>query len=284
MAGGAKDGSKNGKPYFQTLWRVQEKAIFLIMRPLSSILLRFVLATSLLTASLAVLPWHAAYAQSADEAEAEQEAMDAQKQAEARKEARKSAPPSALPGAESDEADTSHARVDINPTAALFDAINRGSIIGVKEAVNRGADTNAHNVLDQTPLDLAIDLGRNDIMFQLLSLRTYNPDGQLFTDSTHDDITTQDGIGHLSIHGQTGITALAPKAPLAEDRGQPNPAIGFLGFEGPATVASKPSPTAHHLGGPKRAAQYHIAPSHHGTAKQQTLHHQHMATTTPREH
>lgn len=213
------------------------------MRPLSSWLPHIVFALGLSTASLLMMPYKA-HAQSADEAEAEQDAMNAQKQAEARKAARHAAPPSALPGAETEDEDNSHARVDVNPTAALFDAVNRGSLVGAKEALNRGADINARNVLDQTPLDLAIDLGRNDIMFQLLSLRTYNPDGKLITSSSHES-----NGEHITINGQAGITAKAPPR-IIEDRGQPIPAVGFLGFNGPsapepAHPALRPLPVRH---------------------------------------
>ncbi|MCX5616702.1 ankyrin repeat domain-containing protein [Bombella sp. TMW 2.2559] len=207
---------------------VEEKALFPIMRPLSSFLPRLAFAIGLSALSVAALP-HRAQAQSANEAEAEQDAMDAQKQAEARKDARRAAPPSALPGADSDNGDNSHARMDVNPTAALFDAINRGSLLGAKEALSRGADINARNILDQTPLDLAIDLGRNDIMFQLLSLRTYNPDGRLVTNVEHEDASG----GHISINGRAALTAKAP--PVVEDRGHPIPSVGFLGFNGPAS-------------------------------------------------
>ncbi|WP_182081891.1 ankyrin repeat domain-containing protein [Bombella favorum] len=231
------------------------------MRPLSSFLPRLAFAIGLSAASVVVMP-HRAHAQSADEAEAEQEAMDAQKQADARKEARRSAPPSALPGADTNDGDNSHARVDINPTAALFDAINRGSLLGAKEALSRGADINARNVLEQTPLDLAIDLGRNDIMFQLLSLRTYNPDGKLITSTTHDETDT-----HISVSGQASLAAKAP-APVVENPGQPLPSVGFLGFNGPSApptrkaVAHAPQrgarPVAHHT-------THHNTPAHKAT-------------------
>ncbi|TPW35915.1 ankyrin repeat domain-containing protein [Oecophyllibacter saccharovorans] len=172
--------------------------------------------------------------QSQAEAEAESEAMQAQAKAEARKAAKQAAPPSALPGAEGSSDDDEHARVDINPTAALFDAINKGSIIAAKEALNRGADPNAHNVLDQTPLDMAIDLGRNDIMFLLLSMRTYNPDGQLITETHHGQIgQDSQGNGHLDVSSRANVVARArpvrPPRP-SSDGGRPQPQIGFLGF------------------------------------------------------
>ena len=59
----------------------------------------------------------------------------------------------------------------MSPTDALFDAINRGDIANARDAVNRGANIDAHNVLGLTPLELSVDLGRNDISFLLLSMR-----------------------------------------------------------------------------------------------------------------
>lgn len=181
-------------------------------------------------APLACVPWHAAHAQSADEAEAEQEAMDAQKKAEARKAARHAAPPSVLPGADSDDSDESHARMDLNPTNALFDAVNRGSLMAAKEALNRGADMNAHNALDQTALDLAIDLGRRDIMFLLLSLRSYNADDQVTADASHGAITTTPDHSHIKVNGEKSAPETTSTRAIIDDGGQPQPEMGFLGF------------------------------------------------------
>ncbi|MCC7427309.1 MAG: ankyrin repeat domain-containing protein [Alphaproteobacteria bacterium] len=58
-----------------------------------------------------------------------------------------------------------------NPTTALFAAINAGEIDAVREAVAAGGDVLARNILGLTPIDLAIDLGRNDIAFYLMSQR-----------------------------------------------------------------------------------------------------------------
>ena len=57
------------------------------------------------------------------------------------------------------------------PTEALFDAINRGDILTARDAISRGADLDGTNLLGVTPLELSVDLGRNDISFLLLSLR-----------------------------------------------------------------------------------------------------------------
>ena len=60
---------------------------------------------------------------------------------------------------------------DMSPTEGLFDAINRGDLPAARDAVNRGANLNGRNVLGLSPLDLSVDLGRNDISFMLLSMR-----------------------------------------------------------------------------------------------------------------
>ncbi len=83
------------------------------------------------------------------------------------------APPPALPGAARHEAAAPATKpaLDMQPNDALFDAINRGDMATARDALSRGADINGHNVLGMTPLELSVDLGRNDITFLLLSLR-----------------------------------------------------------------------------------------------------------------
>jgi hypothetical protein len=87
----------------------------------------------------------------------------------------KPAAPPALPGSRVEKTEPAPAApgaADLPPTEALFDAINRGDMLAARDAINRGADLNGHNVLGLSPLDLSIDLGRNEITFLLLSLRT----------------------------------------------------------------------------------------------------------------
>ena len=86
---------------------------------------------------------------------------------EAKAAAAAAAPPPALPGAVPSDsaAPRGHVALDVNPNAALFDAINRGDLAGAKDALSRGADLQAVNILGQKPLDMAIDLNRNDITF-----------------------------------------------------------------------------------------------------------------------
>ena len=82
--------------------------------------------------------------------------------------------PPALPGARTTAEPTPMDRPpsDMRPTEALFDAINRGDITTARDAIARGADMHATNVLGLTPTELSVDLGRNDITFLLLSLRS----------------------------------------------------------------------------------------------------------------
>jgi len=194
--------------------------------PFTSRRLRCLLvATGISAAAFTVLPVHYACAQSDDDAEAQAEAESQQKKAEARRNARAAAPPAALPGAESAEEDPGHASKDLNPTAALFEAINRGSLNAAKESLNRGADMGARNVLGQKPIDLAVDLNRNDIIFLLLSMRTYNDTGDTRLASETDDA----GDGHMSIKGRAVREVSAPKPFVGG--GTPRPDIGFLGFD-----------------------------------------------------
>jgi hypothetical protein len=86
----------------------------------------------------------------------------------------KQAPPPALPGAASNASRVAPAvrpPTDMEPNDALFDAINRGDIATARDAITRGADPRARNVLGMTPMELSVDLGRNDIAFMLLSMR-----------------------------------------------------------------------------------------------------------------
>jgi ankyrin repeat protein len=82
-------------------------------------------------------------------------------------------PPVAIPGARPRTdavAPAERAASDLPPTEALFDAINRGDIVTARDAISRGADLDGTNLLGVTPLELSVDLGRNDISFLLLSL------------------------------------------------------------------------------------------------------------------
>lgn len=89
------------------------------------------------------------------------------------KSVREPAPP-ALPGSRAEPtaaAPAERVATDMPPTEALFDSINRGDLPGARDAISRGADLQGANVLGLTPLELSVDLGRNEISFLLLSLR-----------------------------------------------------------------------------------------------------------------
>jgi hypothetical protein len=150
--------------------------------------------------------------------------------------------PAALPGATPRQDRVAPAPVQqiTDPTEALFDAINRGDIATARDAIDRGADLNGHNILGMTPLDLSVDLARNDITFLLLSLRNGDTRPRVAAPSR----TAQ---GAAAAGTKPAATKPAPRAPapsraaappvapqqLAADSGTPDAAAGFLGF-GPA--------------------------------------------------
>jgi hypothetical protein len=152
----------------------------------------------------------------------------------------KVAPPPALPGAASTGGGVpaNHAPTDMEPTEALFDAINRGDITTARDAISRGADLHGHNVLGMTPLELSVDLGRNDISFMLLSMRAADdgrpPQASAAPIATKPPPSKQ--ARRAPPHPAAKATASAP-APaqtarlFSGDGGAPNPNAGFLGFD-----------------------------------------------------
>lgn len=151
--------------------------------------------------------------------------------------------PSALPGTHTEKSETVPAdRIasDMAPNEALFDGINRGDMAYVKDALSRGADLNARNILGLTPIDLAVDLGRNDITFLLLSMRGSSGGG---------GAPAPPGSGKSVKALLQEANKAPPKAPkaakaareaapatagkpklFANDGGAPVPDAGFLGF------------------------------------------------------
>lgn len=168
------------------------------------------------------------------------------------------APPPALPGSRTNlpsAAPMSKAALDMPPTEGLFDAINRGDAGAARDAISRGADPEAHNVLGMTPLELSVDLGRNDITFMLMSMRASESDRPEMDEpslpvpaaSSHARIspppvaTPVHARGHLNtpINGtdvpkkQIAQQALQEAAePASPARANvPDPQSGFLGFD-----------------------------------------------------
>ena len=157
------------------------------------------------------------------------------------------AAPRAVPGARAEPTAVAPAGKnvgDLPPTEALFDAINRGDLPAAKDAVNRGADLNGSNVLGLTPLELAVDLGRNEISFLLLSLRG----GSGYTTSrgpaaapkppTRAERMATDRAERLErtrVRAVTAAPAIATPPQTARlfsgNGGAPVPQAGFLGFD-----------------------------------------------------
>ena len=171
-------------------------------------------------------------------------------------EAPKVAPPPALPGAINTIAPAEKTVLDLPPTESLFDAINRGDIGSARDAISRGADLSGHNVLGMTPLDLSVDLSRNDITFLLLSLRAPDaaPVAAIATaggtpapaKETAATKVVADKAGAArpptaKTPAKAVASALKPAPAVApaprqyagqNDTGTPNPQVGFLGFGG----------------------------------------------------
>jgi hypothetical protein len=156
--------------------------------------------------------------------------------------------PDAVPGdkARAPAAPSTHLAGDMEPTEALFDAINRGDIASARDALNRGADLNGVNVLGMTPMELSVDLGRNDISFLLLSMRGEDsgrgsrlvgrdagggaPAGKAATPvKTVKDAKPNSRARPADLSVATRPIA-TPKL-FANDGGTPMPNVGFLGFD-----------------------------------------------------
>ncbi len=141
-----------------------------------------------------------------------------------KKDDKPTAPPPAIPGAQPN-ADTvvipsDKVAAEMSPNDALFDAINRGDLAAAKDALNRGAQLEAHNVLGQTPTDAAIDLSRNDITFLLLSMRG----------AVSSSRPVKTAALAKPAHGKPAHAAAQRPSVHVADRGTPNPAVGFTGF------------------------------------------------------
>ncbi|MDR3537330.1 MAG: ankyrin repeat domain-containing protein [Acetobacteraceae bacterium] len=149
--------------------------------------------------------------------------------------------PPALPGAQSQggAAPATKLATDMAPSEALFDAINRGDITAARDALSRGADLNAQNVLGMTPMELSVDLGRNDIAFLLLSMRGETPRSRTATAQSGGAAGAKTaaakttGRKPVPIKVVAGPANRADQAPrlFANDGGAPVPSAGFLGFD-----------------------------------------------------
>jgi hypothetical protein len=147
-------------------------------------------------------------------------------------------PPPALPGAASTGAAAPPSRpaTDMEPTDALFDAINRGDIGAARDAISRGADLRGHNILGMTPMELSVDLGRNDISFLLLSMRGEDDSRgrQALSAQTTAKPPATRQAKQVPPRPAARVAGSAPAQTarlFAGDGGTPNPNAGFLGFD-----------------------------------------------------
>ena len=147
--------------------------------------------------------------------------------------------PPALPGARptTSAAPATKAPTDMEPDDALFDAINRGDLAAARDAINRGADLSATNVLGMTPLELSVDLGHNDISFMLMSFRGSDSSGQpppaTRVSAPGKEIKQTQAKAPKQAKAVKAVEPAAPQMPrlFAGDGGTPNPSAGFLGFD-----------------------------------------------------
>jgi hypothetical protein len=155
------------------------------------------------------------------------------------------APPPALPGSRAEPTAVippERVATDMPPTEALFDSINRGDLSGTRDAISRGADLQGTNVLGLTPLELSVDLGRNEISFLLLSLRggsgysaarTTEPAAAAKppTRAERQAAAKAERAQRIQSAARPAVKA-APSAPrlFATNGGAPIPQAGFLGF------------------------------------------------------
>ncbi len=143
--------------------------------------------------------------------------------------------PSGLPGATAPAGGVAPAQVpaaDMSPNDALFDAINRGDIVAARDAMGRGAELNAHNILGMTPIELSVDLSRNDITFYLLSLRSADattappPAKPAASVAARKPVAKPAAVKVV----QKPAPPPPPAAPQFAGGGTPDPRAGFLGF------------------------------------------------------
>ncbi|MBB5691442.1 hypothetical protein FHS88_003599 [Roseomonas alkaliterrae] len=166
--------------------------------------------------------------------------------------------PAALPGLATRRAPEpipADPNATLSPTAALFDAINRGDLAAARDAFNRGASLDERNVLGLTAIEAAVDQNRNDILFFLLSARgaargAPPPPEAMLTPAqraARDRAAAAEAAraAREAARGGTGPRGPAPATRprlFANDGGAPRPEIGFLGFDagrGAATGAAR---------------------------------------------
>lgn len=147
----------------------------------------------------------------------------------------------------------------LSPNDELFDAINRGDVGAARDALARGADLDARDAVGQTPVDVSIALGRNNITFLLVTMLKAGggdlsepqgpmaqPPSNTLGMSAKDQAAVSTPVSFFnpssaqakpsqkSSYGtarkSTGATVEAPAPSYAGGAGTPVPAAGFVGF------------------------------------------------------
>lgn len=144
--------------------------------------------------------------------------------------------PQGLPGASSAGNVSAGPVTDVNgdPTKLLFKAINHGDYAQARAAVGRGANLEAVNALGETPIALSVELNRDRITFMLLSARAEEAPAQ----KPASPVTTASvPAAKAARTGRAARKRVRPAqsrapAPGFSDPGHPDPAAGFLGFDG----------------------------------------------------
>jgi ankyrin repeat protein len=122
---------------------------------------------------------------------------------------------------------------NLSPNASLFDAVNRGDLAAARDAVGRGANLDARNALGLTALDAAVDQGRNDIAFYLLSARdlSRSPPPSAGPASLGAPPAARPEPRRTAAPAPAGPATPRNARLWANDGGTPQPDIGFMGFD-----------------------------------------------------
>jgi len=135
----------------------------------------------------------------------------------------------------------------MNPNDALFDGISRGDIATVRDAVARGADVNARNALGLTAVDSAVDQGRPEVMFYVLSIRgmagNAPPPPERSTRAARPEPVQRTRSPSPREEARVQTATATPRLPQLwqANGGAPQPSIGFLGFDAGTPAGAAPS-------------------------------------------
>ena len=133
----------------------------------------------------------------------------------------------------------------LSPNAALFDAITRGDLGAARDAVGRGASIEARNPLGLTPLDAAVDHGRSDIVFYLLSTRDMTR-GPVISEPASARPAPQPAAPRPAPQREAAAAPAMPRTAQlwAGNGGAARPDAGFLGFDAGRPAGATPPPAS----------------------------------------